>query len=73
MAQLMNVSLAGLPVMPMIGSAGCESPQLASQLPEARAAIEQAEPRHEQAVREALRLRSELATTAAAPAPQGGF
>lgn len=40
MAQLMNVSLAGLPVMPMIGSAGCESPQLASQLPEARAAIE---------------------------------
>lgn len=39
-ANLMNVSLGGFAVMPMIGSAGCESPQLAAVEPDARAVVE---------------------------------
>ena len=36
----MNVSQANLPVMPMTGSAGCQSPQMASMEPAARASAE---------------------------------
>ena len=39
-ANLLNVSRAGLAVMPMIGSAGCQSPQLVSQNVSRRAQIE---------------------------------
>eukprot|EP01051_Picozoa_sp_SAG22_P002263 SAG22_NODE_99_length_20560_cov_128.669029_28_plen_124_part_00 len=37
---VMNVSQADLPVMPMTGSAGCESPQMASMTQAARAVAE---------------------------------